>query len=469
MIRRYEQVDGNATKFWEIELRDHVSFVCRWGKVGGAGRNERNYGHPDAATSKKAADKLIAEKLKSGFAQVGKTAPPKSKPAKVARPPKAKTGAINPKLEAMLADNPEDAGTWQVYADWLQEQGEPWGEVIAIAASGKRPKQQQVEAAAAILGGLDGSSLEWRFGTVERASLCPEDEDSGGDGDDDDDDDDDDDELRSYGRALQRLLRHPAGRLIRELELGLPPGDDEDWGYDSIIPALTGCGVLPLLRAIDMTPTAEFMDQDSWRTIGDLRKLWAVVPQLRDLRLRGSAGDNDTPTRLGAIVAPHLEKFIHISSGLDKSVPIDLGKATLPELRHLELYLGQEDYGHNGSIKSFAGIFEGKGLPRLEYLGIVNSEYEKELIDALAKAPIVKRLKTLDLSKGILFREGAQALLQNATAFRHLELLDVSDNYLSEEHCKAIKKAIPCAHVGDQKEVDDPDEDEPYRYVTVGE
>jgi uncharacterized protein (TIGR02996 family) len=481
MIRRYEVSEGNVTKFWEIETKDDVSFICRWGKVGAMGRNERNYGFPDAAAAIKNADKLIAEKLKTGFALVGK-------PGKAAKPPKVDQTATtraakkkattekattNEKLESILADNPEDAGTWQVYADWLIELGEPWGEVIAAASTGKRPKKQQDEATKDLLRGLDNSSLEWRFGTIDKVSLCPEEEDEGDDDDDDENDEAEestDDGLRNYGRALKRILAHPAGRLVRELELGLPPGDDIDWGYHSIIPALTGAGTLPLLRVLDMTPDAEFMDQDSWRSVGDLRKLWKVAPRLREVRLKGSGGDDgDGATRLGDIVAPHLERFIHISSGIHKSVLVDLGKATLLELRHLELYIGQEDYGWNGSLKHLAGILEGKGLPRLEYLGIVNSEMEVDLIRALAKAPIVRRLKTLDLSKGVLFRDGAAALLEHAAAFRHLALLDLSDNYLEDAQAAAIKKAIPCANVDDQKEVEDWDGDHAYRYVTVGE
>jgi predicted DNA-binding WGR domain protein len=459
MIRRYEQSDGSVTRFWELERRDDVSFTCRWGRVGSAGRNERNYGHPDAAASKSAADKLIAEKVKTGFSPIGK---PKKidAPAKkrvVAKPAAAPDHA---KLEAMLADNPDDAATWQVYADSLIQQDDAWGEVIAMAAAGKRPKTQQAEATKNLLKDLDGSTLEWRFGTIEKASLCPEEEDSG--------DSDGDDDTTPYAATLARILKHPAGRLVRELELGLPPNDDVDWSYDSILPALTGNGVLPLLRVLDMTADAEFMDQDSWRAIGDLSKLWAVIPQIREIRLKGS-GNDDESTELGTVVAPHLEKFVHISSGLAKDVPIQLGKATLPELRHLELYLGGEDYGNTCKLKSFAGIFEGKGLPRLEYLGIVNSEWERDLIAALAKAPIVKRLKTLDLTKGTMWREAAQALLEYASAFRHLELLDVSDNYFDTQMCAAIKKAIPCANVADQKTLDDPDDDEPYRYVTVGE
>ncbi len=461
MIRRYEQALGNVTKFWEIERRDDVSFTCRWGKAGAAGRNERNYGHPDAAASKQAAAKLIADKKKTGFARIGGTK--KAVVTKPARKPAAKPSPASnlATLEAMLADNPEDAGTWQVYADALLEHGHAWGEVIAMAVAGKRPKQQQADAAQDLLRDLDGSTLEWRFGTLDKVSLCPEDEASGDDGGEAD--------LTKYAATLKRILKHPAGRLVRELELGLPPTDDSDWAYDAILPTLVGSGTLPLLRVLDMTADAEFMDQDSWRAIGDLSKLWAIAPQLRELRLKGSNNDEGTSTKLGTIVAPHLEKLVHISSGLSKNVPLEIGKAMLPELRHLELYLGQEDYGNTCRMKSFAGIFEGKGLPRLEHLGLPNSEWERELIVALAKAPIVRRIRTLDLTKGTLWREGAQALIEHAAAFRHLELLDVRDNYFDDEQAAAIKKAIPCANISEQKELDDDDDDEPYRYVTVGE
>src|SRR5687768_7797536 len=45
-------------------------------------------------------------------------------------------------LEARLAAAAaDDDAPWAVYADWLQAQGEPWGEVIALALA-KRPQAQ---------------------------------------------------------------------------------------------------------------------------------------------------------------------------------------------------------------------------------------------------------------------------------------------------------------------------------------
>jgi uncharacterized protein (TIGR02996 family) len=355
----------------------------------------------------------------------------------------------------MLADNPEDVGTWQVYADWMLEHEQPWGEVIALACNGKRSKAKQDEATKKMLGEIDNSSIEWRLGTIEKVSLCPENE---------------PDENDTMAAVLKRILAHPAGRFVRELELGLPPNDDIEWSYDSVLKVIDKAGVLPLLRVVDMTPEAEHMDQESWRRIGDIQCLWKNAPNLRELRMRGSEGSDDgTPIKMGDVVAPLLEQFIYISSGLNKRVPIALGEATLPELEHLELYFGSDDYGNNCKLKSLAGIFQGKGLPRLKYLGIVNSEWEVNLIEALAKAPIVKRLETLDLSKGTLFRDGAAALIKNAAAFQHLQKLDLSENYLEDAQAAAIKNAIPCAEVEDQREVEDWDGDSPYRYVVVGE
>jgi uncharacterized protein (TIGR02996 family) len=470
MILRFELHEGgSATKFWEIEARDDVSFTCRWGKVGALGRNERNYAYGDAAAATKAGDKLIAEKRKAGFAIVGdaneedaddevevEVAPPKkTKKAVKAAKPDDNAPAHNRKLESMLADNPEDTASWQVYADWMLEHEQPWGEVIALACNGKRSKKQQDEVTKDLLRDIDDSSIEWRLGTIEKVSLGPQDKPAEG---------------NTMADVLKRVFAHPAGRFVRELELGLPPNDDIDWSFDSVLEVIAKAGVLPLLRVVDMSPEAEHMDQESWRRIGDIRCLWKNAPNLRELHMRGSSGSDDgTPIKMGDVVAPLLEKFIYISSGLDKSVPIALGEASLPELRHLELYFGNDDYGNTCKLKSLAGILEGKGLPRLEYLGLENSEWETDLIAALVKAPIVKRLKTLDLSKGTLFREGAAALIANAAAFRHLEKLDLTDNYLEDEQCAAIKQAIPCAEVDDQREVDDWDDERPCRYVSVGE
>jgi hypothetical protein len=218
-----------------------------------------------------------------------------------------------------------------------------------------------------------------------------------------------------------------------------------------------------------MTRPAQHMDQQSWRRIGDLRSLWAAAPQLRELRMMGSRGsDRGKPIVLGDIAAPHLETLVYISSGLDKSVSIDIGRAKLPALRHLELYFGVPDYGNNHDIAMLAGILAGKGLPKLEYLGLENSTWDAELVEAVAKSAILKRVKVLDLSKGTLHVEGTAALIKHAAKFAHLEKLDLSNNFIPFDREDALAEAIPCAKIGSQNEPDDY-QGKRYRFPSVGE
>ena len=240
--------------------------------------------------------------------------------------------------------------------------------------------------------------------------------------------------------------------------------------FDDQIAAIVKAGPLPLLEVLDMTPNAEHMDQDSWRRLGDLRKLWTAAPNLRTLRVKGSSGsDGGKPIVLGAIDAPRLERFEYESSGLDKEVPTKIGEATLPKLAHLELWLGRKDYGNTYTLKSFSGIFAGKGLPALETLAIKNSEWESDLIAALAQSAIVRRIKHLDLSMSVLCRDAAATLVEHAGAFAHLESINLDDNYLLKDHVSAIKRVLPNADFGRQREPEGDIDDRYSRYTSVGE
>ena len=67
-IRRFEFVDAASSKFWEIHV-DADSTVVRYGRIGATGQTQvKTHGDVEAAT--KAADKLIAEKLKGGYREV---------------------------------------------------------------------------------------------------------------------------------------------------------------------------------------------------------------------------------------------------------------------------------------------------------------------------------------------------------------------------------------------------------------
>ncbi|MEW5742560.1 MAG: WGR domain-containing protein [Myxococcota bacterium] len=430
-FRRFEFSEGSSNKFWEVKVEGEQQIV-RFGKIGTAGQ-EKEKDFDSAAEAKADTKKLIAEKLGKGYVEVG-----------------VKKTPSNPELEAAIAANPDDGRNWQVFADWLIEKGEPWGEVISLALQGKPDKKRQADTEKELLGGLDGSSITWKNGVIAELDLQPNEVDEEG----------------QMEATLERILKHPAGHFVRKLTLGLPPHEDTEWHMEGLADAISEAGPLPFLETLDMSPDAEHMDQPSWRRVGDLSGLWEAAPHLKELLLQGASGsDGGTPIRFGDIDAPHLEKLVYSSGGLDKHVPTALGAAKLPKLKHLELLFGTEDYGCTSTVASLKGILDGAGLPALETLGLKNSEWEEELIRAVANSKILPRLKVLDLSMGVLAEKGAQELRTLASKFKHLEKLILDDNYFSEADVAALKAALPNAQVGKQKDDEDPE----YRYTTIAE
>ncbi|MDX2010350.1 MAG: WGR domain-containing protein [Myxococcaceae bacterium] len=445
-MRRYEFVEGSSKKFWEIELEGE-SFTTRWGRIGTDGQ-EKTQDFDSAAEARTAHDKLVAEKEKKGYRLVS------SDEGGEARPLTAKVPS-NPTLLAAVVERPDDGQAWQVFADWLLEQGESWGEVIGAAARGKPDSARQSKVAAELLGDAE-AELEWKHGVIDRFVYAPMDFDP---------------ELPMEA-VVERVLKHPARHFVHEVSFGLPPCDDGDieWHMEGLAKALEKAGPLPRLEVIDFSEPSEHMDQESWRRVGDVRGLWKAAPNLKTLKLRGSSGSDDgTPIKLAPIDAPNLETLVIFSGGLDEAAPLEIGKAQWPKLKRLELYFGDENYGCTSTVESLAGILAGKGLPALSYLGLENSMFEADLVEALAKAPLVKRLEVLDLSKGILWRAGAEALVKHAGDFEHLKRLVLDDNYLEEAHRTAISAVLKNVDFGEQKEPDDFDGDEPYRYTTIAE
>ena len=98
------------------------------------------------------------------------------------------------------------------------------------------------------------------------------------------------------------------------------------------------------------------------------------------------------------------------------------------------------------------------------HLGLCNSEYSDKLAKALAEAPIMDSIETLDLSSGTLGDEGVEALLASSKLTK-LKKLDVHHHYLSDDCMKKLA-ALSCeVNLEDQEEADDNDD----RYVAVSE
>ncbi|MFJ8741403.1 hypothetical protein ACIRL2_18685 [Embleya sp. NPDC127516] len=84
---------------------------------------------------------------------------------------------------------------------------------------------------------------------------------------------------------------------------------------------------------------------------------------------------------------------------------------------------------------------EHPGLPALNHLGLMDSEISDEIATALASAPIVARLKELDLSMGTLSNAGAEVLMAGQP-LTHLDRLDARHHFLDEATQSRLRSAL---------------------------
>lgn len=220
-------------------------------------------------------------------------------------------------------------------------------------------------------------------------------------------------------------------------------------------------GRLPGLRALflaDMTPDE---CEISWIEHGDLTPVFAAFPQLEVLRVRGSQNLELQPVRHAA-----LRELAFETGGLPAEITRAVAASDFPALEHLELWFGEEEYGCDTTLADVAPILTGERLPALRHLGLRNCEFADLLAAALAGAPIVPRLTSLDLSLGLLGDEGVAALL-DGQSLTHLTALDLHWHVVSEEGLERLSGALPGVRIDSSDSQFGEAEDE--RYVAVGE
>ncbi|PJE99538.1 cytoplasmic protein [Streptomyces carminius] len=204
----------------------------------------------------------------------------------------------------------------------------------------------------------------------------------------------------------------------------------------------------------------------SWIQQSDVTPVLEAYPKLREFGVRGGTGLVFRPVR-----HEHLRVLRFESGGLPGGVVRGVAASDLPALEELELWLGVTDYGGDATVADLAPILAGERLPALRGLGLTDSELQDEIAAAVASAPVVARLHTLDLSMGTLTDTGAEALL-SGQPLTHLTKLDLSHHFLSDAMMERIREELEDAGVDvDLSEQEKPEEynGETWRYVAVSE
>ena len=219
---------------------------------------------------------------------------------------------------------------------------------------------------------------------------------------------------------------------------------------------------LPKLKAMFLGDITGDEFEISWIEQADVSPIFDAYPQLEVFKVRGGNG-----LRLGALRHEYLKTLVIESGGLAAEVIREIMGANLPELEHLEIWLGDPNYGATTTVDDLAPLLEGKLFPKLRYLGLRDSHIATEIAIAIADAEIVSRLETLDLSLGTLVDEGAQALV-DSERIKGLKKLDLHHHFCSDEMMEKLNKLPIWIDSSDKLE---PDEwgGELWRYVAVSE
>ncbi|NVE01781.1 STM4015 family protein [Massilia sp. BJB1822] len=270
------------------------------------------------------------------------------------------------------------------------------------------------------------------------------------------------DDERKMADLISSFLEQADKATLEALIIGMW-GEPYEASADDVIAALVShAPQLPKLRALFIGDMTYEECEISWIVQGSYKPLLDAFPQLEELRIRGGNG-----LKLEPFAHQKLRKFTIESGGLDQQIAQALTESSMPQLEHLELWLGTEDYGFSGDVTLYQKVLAQLATPSLRYLGLRDAEIADQLAVWLAKEPLLAGITTLDLSLGTLGDVGAEALL-NGTQLGTLTRLDLSHHYISSAKQEKLK-ALPFAVVLDDPQEDEEDDGEVYRYVAVGE
>ncbi|NXY96628.1 STM4015 family protein [Streptomyces sp. BR123] len=271
----------------------------------------------------------------------------------------------------------------------------------------------------------------------------------------------------SWTEAFARFTAAVDTTRVRAIVVGAWE-DAYDKGPAEIIDALVAArDGLPALRALFLGDMESEECEISWITQGDVGPLLDTFPDLEEFGVRGGSGLVFPP-----VTHRRLRSLTVETGGMPARVVRNIAASALPALEHLDLWLGTSDYGGDSELTDVEPIMAGDRLPSLRHLALRNSDIQDEIATAMASAPVVARLETLDLSMGVLTDEGGAALL-GGRPLTHLKKLDLHHNYLSDPLQQRFRDTLEGAGVTLDLARGHAHEDEwdgrTWRFVAVGE
>ena len=241
--------------------------------------------------------------------------------------------------------------------------------------------------------------------------------------------------------VLEQFCNDPKISEVKELVFGT-------WGYDdnskelvkAIVKLKDKLSNLTHLMIGDITYEENEM---SWIQQSNLTPAIEALPNLMYFCARGG-----TRIAFENLSHPTLQTLIVQTGGLQSYAVKQILAAKLPELQHLELWTGHENYGFDGKIEDYTPLLTQKIFPKLTYMGLRNSYLADEFAIALKDSYLLDQLETLDFSLGALGNMGGQAIVDNPK-IKNLKKLELQAHFMKEELVAQIKSLDLETTIGD--------------------
>jgi uncharacterized protein (TIGR02996 family) len=447
-MRTFQFSDARSHKFWNVDVAGK-DVTVNYGKIGTTGQTQtKSYASQDEA--RKAADKLIKEKIGKGYIET------------TVRENISESEALEKAIQA----NPFDMGAISAYADFLTERGDPYGEFMQVqialereslpAAERKKLHKQEADL-------LAKHAAEWIGDWAEHPEIRSVAEEwSPGTG------------WLPY-RFTHGLLTHvEIGNLNVDLARRLIKSPQLRFVHDLTVHGLAYDEAGEYEEGADTEGGEE--EEEDYAPSGNVLARWPQLRHLRAFRFGGCEPDDYSETwcpyschTSGSLVAAYarqmpdievLHLMAHFREEASRVVALPM-----PKLRVLLLYHGwvypldrlarneslknlQELYCHPHALEGgeepyinlshLRAICRSPHLTSLTHLRLRCADVGDKGVEEIIKSGLLKRLKVLDLRHGTISDEGAAALAASPDV-KHLEFLDLSRNRLGSAGVAAIK------------------------------
>jgi uncharacterized protein (TIGR02996 family) len=326
--------------------------------------------------------------------------------------------AVHLEIEAQLDMAGDDPQHWLVYADWLQAQDDPRGQlIVAQAQRAADPTNKKLAATETALlkehgayflppnlaklyasrrkTDAEGTSTElvWRYGFLDRIMLA----------------------RRSSRQPelepiLAELLAHPSTRYLRSLTFGALDRSLAQ-SYVKLVETVVAAAH-PRLEELVIGVSDDPVELAYTRT-GNLGPLFRALPALQRLVVRTGALRFESQIKhptlrelelVGAeLAATHLERIV---------------AAKLPGLRTFALEVPQLA----PEIDQRDRLLANPSFAALERLAFRRTQQTTSLLDAIVRAPTIATLRALDLRHGDLTGAAAIKIAQHRQKLEHVKL-----------------------------------------------